>query len=156
MRLAAPIRSVAIGLGLAAVGMSACGGDGDGAPRASGARTVAVEMRDIAFSPERVEVRPAQTVRFRFTNVGKVKHDAFVGDQAAQDAHEAEMRGQDSMGGMNHGSGGDEEGITVDPGKTGELTHTFRSAGSLLIGCHQPGHYAAGMRVTVDVKPLPA
>jgi uncharacterized cupredoxin-like copper-binding protein len=48
-------------------------------------------------------------------------------------------------------SGGATDGITVDPGKTGELTHTFDRTGTVEIGCHQPGHYAAGMKLAVTV-----
>ena len=56
--------------------------------------------------------------------------------------------------GSEHGGGhggGDEEALTVDPGETGELTHTFEESGSIEIGCHQPGHYNAGMKITVEV-----
>lgn len=44
-----------------------------------------------------------------------------------------------------------EGGITVEPGGTGELTHTFREGDELLAGCHQPGHYEAGMRVAINM-----
>ena len=54
---------------------------------------------------------------------GKVAHDAFIGDAMAQADHEKEMR---DMGDMHHGDGS--EGVTVDAGKTGELTHTFDDA----------------------------
>jgi uncharacterized cupredoxin-like copper-binding protein len=49
-----------------------------------------------------------------------------------------------------HSGGGD--ALTVQPGKTRELEHTFDEAGEVLIGCHQPGHYDAGMKVTVTVS----
>ena len=42
-------------------------------------------------------------------------------------------------------------GISVKPGKTGKLTMTFQQAGMLEIGCHEPGHYEAGMKATVNV-----
>ena len=37
------------------------------------------------------------------------------------------------------------------PASSGELTHTFDDAGTIEIGCHQPGHYDAGMTITVEV-----
>lgn len=46
---------------------------------------------------------------------------------------------------------GDSEAITVDPGDRGELTYAIGETGSVLIGCHQPGHYDAGMMVEVTV-----
>jgi uncharacterized cupredoxin-like copper-binding protein len=145
------------------------------ATTAGGPRTVPVVMTDNAFSPARVEVAAGETVTFAFRNEGSVTHDAVVGDAEAQAEHEDEMRaaeagagdhttdGTDAMEGMGHGdeAGGDEAGgaageeaaITVEPGATGELTHTFAGGEGLLVGCHEPGHYDAGMRIDVAVSP---
>lgn len=140
--------------------VAACGSTDDNDTAANdggGPRTVEIEMRDIAFTPESIDVEQGETVKFVFTNTGAVAHDAFIGDEAAQADHEMEMNetGDDEMGGdTGHGSSGsDDEGtaITVDPGETGELTYTFDDAGEVLIGCHQPGHYDAGMKLAVDV-----
>lgn len=127
--------------------LTACGGSGndDAAQRGAGEdRTVEIQMRDIAYSPTSVDVRAGETVRLVFTNVGQVDHDAFIGDAAAQDAHEKDMRA-----GHMHQEGND--AITVKPGKKGELVHTFATPGQVFIGCHQPGHYTAGMRFAVNV-----
>lgn len=164
---------------LAVVGLSACGDDGDGEAEAGSGRprdanteapgteenprTVEVDMVDNAFEPAEVEVAAGETVRFAFSNDGAVVHDAVIGDQAAQDDHEAEMRAaeesadeMDEMDDMGHGSAGgegdDEAAITVEPGEEGEITHTFAAADDdVLIGCHEPGHYAAGMKLVVDI-----
>lgn len=153
MTLRSPTRFVVPMLALAGFVLGACG-DGDDSDKASGARTIEVEMRDIAFSPGQVDVRAGETVRFVFRNVGKIKHDAFIGDGAAQDEHEMEMREQDEPGSMEHGgkASQDESGIIIDPGETGEFTRTFQAGDRLLLGCHQPGHYAAGMKATIDVS----
>lgn len=129
--------------------VAGCGGsDGDAARAPSGERRVVeITMADISFTPSTVRVERGETVTFRFRNTGKVAHDAYLGDAEAQAEHEREMR--DAMGGMHHGE--DAEAITVEPGETGSLTHTFRERGSLEIGCHQPGHYAAGMKIDVTV-----
>jgi len=42
--------------------------------------------------------------------------------------------------------------VEVAPGETGELVHTCDKDGEVLIGCHQPGHYVAGMKATVSVS----
>ena len=42
--------------------------------------------------------------------------------------------------------------VTVDPGETGELETAFDEAGTYEIGCHEPGHYDAGMKLTVEVS----
>lgn len=118
------------------------------------ARTVPIEMVDVAFNPEALEVRQGETVRFVFTNTGGVAHDAFIGNAAAQDEHEREMRDAEDGDGAHGGHADDDEGdaITVEPGGTGELTHTFDEPGELEIGCHQTGHYAAGMTIAVTVR----
>jgi uncharacterized cupredoxin-like copper-binding protein len=127
--------------------LAACGSD-DGSTSAGAGqgadRTIDVEMRDIAFSPTSVDVRVGETVRFNFKNTGQVEHDAFVGDAAAQDAHEKQMRD-----GHDHGT--DKHAVSVKPGKSASLTHTFDRPGQLLIGCHEPGHYTGGMRIAVNV-----
>ena len=130
---------------------TACGGGGHGEHSSAGGdegatRTVRITMKDIAFTPRSVQVAKGETVRFVFTNTGKLAHDAFVGDEAAQADHEQEMRSGDG----DHGHG--EEAVTVEPGGTAELEHTFTDAGAVLIGCHQAGHYDAGMKVAVTVS----
>jgi uncharacterized cupredoxin-like copper-binding protein len=127
--------------------LAACGSD-DGATDAGAGqgadRTIDVEMRDIAYSPTSVDVRVGETVRFNFKNTGQVEHDAFIGDATAQDAHEKQMR-------EGHDHGKDANAVSVNPGKSASLTHTFDKPGQVLIGCHEPGHYVGGMRITVNV-----
>ena len=147
-------RILALVAALALLG-AACGGggddEGDGAASGGGTRTVEVVMRDIAFDPTELTVRRGEEVKFVFENEGKLVHDAFIGDEAAQEEHEREMReaGEGGEGG-GHGHGAAASGITVDPGKRGELTHRFDEAGEVFIGCHEPGHYPA-MRIRVTV-----
>ena len=139
-------------LAIAGLTLAACGDDSDDKTSATGTRTVEIEMRDIEFSPDKVQVEAGETVRFVFHNVGAIAHDAFIGDEAAQDDHEMEMRGAGDDGGMDHGGSSDagENAITVDPGDTGELTYTFRDGDELVVGCPHAGHYEAGRKVMVD------
>ncbi|MEY2477720.1 MAG: hypothetical protein QOG87_3035 [Actinomycetota bacterium] len=133
---------------LALVG-AACGGDATPSGSGDATRTIEITMRDIAFEPTSLQVSAGDTVRFVFTNEGKVDHDAFIGDAAAQADHEKEMR---ASGDAHAGHGGDAEGsITVAAGDTAELTHTFEEPGEVQIGCHEPGHYDAGMKIDVTV-----
>lgn len=142
--------------------LAACGGDsaddntgdGGGTAPAAGARTVDVVMDDIVFRPDTISVAAGETITFRFTNAGAITHDAFLGDAAEQAEHEAEMAEMDGMHGM-HGTDSHAEhlgnAITVQPGDTQTFTHTFAAGEVLEIGCHQPGHYAAGMKITLQV-----
>lgn len=127
---------------------AACGGD-DGEKGAAGGeadRTVEIEMVDIAFKPNQLSVKAGETIRFVFPNRGEIEHEAVIGDEEAQAAHKEGVHGG--------GYGGSKQAprVEVFPGETGELTHTFEKPGQLLIGCHEPGHYDAGMRVDITVS----
>lgn len=128
--------------------VAACGGD-DGVKGAAGGeadRTVEIEMVDIAFKPNQLSVKAGETIRFVFPNRGEIEHEAVIGDEEAQAAHKEGVHGG--------GYGGSKQAprVEVFPGETGELTHTFEKPGQLLIGCHEPGHYDAGMRVDITVS----
>ena len=128
----------------------ACGrseGPGGGTDQADG-RTIRIDMVDIAFVPGQVTVASGEAVTFQFTNTGKDVHEAFIGDAQAQADHAAEMASPMPHGG--HG-GGAEEGVKLQPGSSGNLTYVFDEPGQVEIGCHEPGHYAAGMKVAVTV-----
>ncbi len=132
-----------------AVLLGACGGHehgGDAGSAEGSAATFKIDMRDTAFAPERLTVPADTRVTFVFRNSGALVHEAFIGDEAEQRAHDAEM----VDGGDGHHA--DHASVTVDPGKTARLTHIFTADDQLLIGCHQPGHYAAGMRIAIDVR----
>ena len=151
MRIPRALVVLVAGLALAT---AACGDDDNTGSAGVGGdeRTVEVDMVDIAFEPAAIEVQRGETVRFVFTNNGESPHDAFIGNADAQAEHETEMRDSDDMEhGVGHGDT-DEDAVTVEPGDTGELTHTFDEAGTVEIGCHQAGHYAAGMKIDVTVS----
>jgi len=83
-------------------------------------------------------------VTFVIKNTGTGEHEFYLGDEAAQAAHEQDM--VDS--GMAHG---ETDGVSVPPGETKEFTYTFTKAGETLTGCHVAGHYAAGMKAAITV-----
>jgi uncharacterized cupredoxin-like copper-binding protein len=127
---------------------AACGGGQDGRVSSAPIRTVDIDMEDIAFQPGTFTAQQGERVRFVFHNRGQLPHDAFIGDAEAQVVHEQRMRKGDDD---RHGMHGDGDAVTVDPGKTSSLIYTFKRSGAVEIGCHQPGHYAAGMKVAVTV-----
>ncbi len=139
------VSAVAVGLMVLLAGCSGRAANSTATPD----ETIEIEMRELVYTPSAVTVKTGQTVRFRFRNAGTVDHDAYIGDADAQSKHEQEMRSPDMPGGHDMGSSGDS--IVVKPGKTGELVYTFSRPGSLLIGCHEPGHYEAGMKMGVTV-----
>lgn len=139
-----------------AVLVAACGGGGSGASptasaagsAASGAQRVQVTLADsLTMSPAAMSVRAGVPVTFVVTNSGAVAHEFYLGDSAAQDAHDMEMT---QMGGMMTDEA---DGISVAPGQTKELTHMFATAGMSTAGCHVQGHYASGMKASISVTP---
>ena len=119
---------------------------GEPADPAEADRTVQIEAKDIEFDPMSVEVVVGETITFVVTNTGAAAHDFTLGDAHIQDEHEAEM--QQMAGDMMHD---DVNAFVLAPGETKELTWRFTAAGEVLYGCHQPGHYAAGMVGSITV-----
>lgn len=139
-----------------AVTATACGSDHTQTAAAS--RTVEIAMTDNAFTPTVIDAKKGETIRFRFTNNGKTRHEAIVGDEATQMHHHDDMMaavGTTVAGGhgpMGGGHGPNTDGaITVEPGMSGELTHMFDADGPVFIGCHEPGHWEAGMKATIAI-----
>lgn len=117
----------------------------DDAP-ADGARTVEVEMDEFSFEPSSIEVSAGETVRFMFTNVGAIEHEAMLGDAHMQE----EFQGaHDDHAGGHHGA---VDAVTVSAGATGEMVVTFDEAGAQYFGCHLPGHYEAGMEAALTIS----
>ncbi len=113
---------------------------------------VKVVMTDQArFAPSRIEVEHGSTVAFVVTNAGRLEHELVIGDRAAQAEHERRMRQMAERPPAVAPVAGDPDAVDVPPGETRTLVHTFGSRGSLLFGCHVTGHYAAGMRGTIEV-----
>ena len=121
-----------------ALSLSGCGGGGDG-PRV---RTVEIDVHYSMFSTSAITVHPGETVRFKIRNRDPIAHELIIGDQAVQDYHE--------QGTEAHHRGRPGE-VSVAPGATAETAYTFISRGTLLFGCHLPGHWAYGMKGTIQV-----
>ena len=122
---------------------------GEPATPADADRVVEIRATDeMAFEPATVEVRAGEVITFEVTNVGQIPHDFVLGDEHAQQEHAREM--EDMGADMAHV---DPNAMRVEPGGTGSITWRFHDAGEVLYGCHQPGHYEAGMEGSVEVTP---
>lgn len=123
---------------------------GEAADAADADRVIEIETLDtLKFDPDSLEISVGETITFRVTNDGNLPHDFTLADDAGQDEHEEEMAEMIAAGGM---AMDDPNAFAIDPGETKELTWHFEEAGTVLIGCHQTGHYAAGMIATITVS----
>jgi uncharacterized cupredoxin-like copper-binding protein len=106
-------------------------------------RKVTVFMRDdFTYEPKEIEVRAGETIAFEITNHGNVVHEFLIGTEAEQREYAERMEEEDHEG---HDSS--VPGVVLDPGKSETITYVVPAKKArLYFGCHQPGHYEAGMR----------
>lgn len=110
-------------------------------------RTIRVDMTDaMRFTPARVAAKQGETIKFVVKNSGKVKHEMVLGTEKELKEHYEEMKKNPEM---EHA---DENMVTVQPGKSGEIIWQFTKAGKVNFACLQPGHYDAGMKGAVAVS----
>jgi uncharacterized cupredoxin-like copper-binding protein/Cu/Ag efflux protein CusF len=113
---------------------------------AKATRTVEIDMSDaMRFSPDKLEVRQGDTVKFVVRNSGKVMHEMVIGSDKELKAHAGMMK---KHPGMEH----DEPYMAhVSPGKKEEMVWQFTKPGDFMFGCLIPGHFEAGMvgKITV-------
>jgi len=82
---------------------------------------------------------------------GDVDHHAAMADGGDADHHRKSDSTAPSGSGHAGGAMHDDDAVTVEPGRSGSITHTFSESGTYIIGCHEPGHWEAGMKATVEV-----
>ena len=110
-------------------------------------RTVEVIMLDtMRFTPEKIEVRQGETVRFVVKNAGKQMHEMVIGTKQVLDEHAAMML---KFPKMEH----DEPYMAhVAAGKSADLVWHFNRAGDFDFACLIAGHFQAGMRGSIKVS----
>jgi len=117
----------------------------------AGSRAVELTMEGMRFIPNTIEVKVGETITFVVTNPNDIPHEVFIGDEADQTAHRAAH--------MAVPSGGQAEvphmgyGIFLPAHGSGMVTYHFAKVGEIMLGCHLPGHWEAGMVAMVTVKP---
>jgi uncharacterized cupredoxin-like copper-binding protein len=114
-------------------------------------RTIELTMTDdMRFDPESAEVSQGETVRFFIRNVSSLVHEAYIGTAVEQELREQALAGlsADQRQETTHYG----YGIRIVPLGNGEFVYHFAEAGEFIIGCHEPGHYPAGHRFTIQVR----
>ena len=147
------MRRLSVLVALAVLVLGACGGGGSETEGRGGSdkadRVVEVRMTARGFQPASVDVKVGETITFRLVNEDDTLHEFTLGDERKQAEREKMMS---DMGSMPMEMDDEADSVTVQGGATEELTWTFREAGTVIYGCHQPGHYAAGEKGTINVS----
>ena len=111
-------------------------------------RTIEVTLNDnMRFSPDTIQVKQGETIRFFVRNQGAVQHEMVLGTLAELKEHAEMMR---NMPDMKHE---DPNTVNLQPGKRGGLVWHFTQAGTVDFACTVPGHMEAGMVGKVIVSP---
>jgi uncharacterized cupredoxin-like copper-binding protein len=123
-------------------------------------REVNIVLKDWIFLPDPVDVVPGESVLLHVVNGGLEIHELVIGDQAVQDAWEAaELATVGAPPGPTPvvSVPPDVAGIRVVVPSGGRVDVTWAvpasaaEIGSLILGCHIPGHWDKGMRAGVVV-----
>jgi uncharacterized cupredoxin-like copper-binding protein len=127
------------------------GAYGEPADASEAERTIEVVVDNgLAFEPAEYEVAAGEVVTFQITNTGDIEHEFVLGDEQAQQQMGEEM--SEEMGDGHAHSGEMSNAVTIHGGEEAELTWRFpEEATTVLVGCHVPGHWDAGMRGSVTV-----
>jgi uncharacterized cupredoxin-like copper-binding protein len=114
------------------------------------AREVTIEMTDhMRFTPDQLQVKQGETIRFTVKNSGKMRHEWVIGNEKELVEHAAEMKKM-KAGSHKHDMA---NAISLGAGEQGTLTWTFDKAEPLAMACFEPGHYEAGMKGVIQVTP---
>ena len=139
---------VVIMAGLALL-LSSCAIQAVASPPAT--RDIPVTISGMHFVPDHFEVRVGETIRFIVTNPTNLPHELFIGTMAEQLAHHAQVMNQpppQQVQLMQHTG----YGIYLEPNDSGQFIYHFSDAGQVMIGCHVPRHWEAGMLATITVR----
>ena len=110
-------------------------------------RTITVDMSDaMRFTPDKLEIKVGDTVKFLVRNKGKVLHEMVIGQEKELKEHAELMK---KFPNMEH-----EEPYMahVSLGKQSTITWQFTKPGDFMFGCLIPGHFEAGMVGRIKVK----
>jgi uncharacterized cupredoxin-like copper-binding protein len=114
-------------------------------------RVVELSMEGMHYVPDRIEVHAGELVAFVVTNPNDIAHEVYIGTEADQIAHHAMHMAAAASAQAQVPHGG--YGIFLAPHETGVVSYRFDTAGEVMIGCHLPGHWEAGMHALVVVLP---
>jgi uncharacterized cupredoxin-like copper-binding protein len=132
--------------------LSACSAGEPTVGTDSSPREIDLTMTDeMTFAPATIEVRRGETVLFRIRNSSNEAHEAYIGSEEEQTLHATRHSAvaSEEQTAIPHIN---QPAVHVPPLGTGEFLYRFDERVELVIGCHYPGHYEAGMRAVIEVS----
>ncbi|GAA3528741.1 cupredoxin family protein [Zobellella aerophila] len=109
-------------------------------------RTIEIIMNDdMSFTPNQIDVKAGETVRFFVKNAGKASHELVIGSADELREHAEMMR---NMPEMKHAEA---NMLSLAAGQRGGLVWQFTQAGTVDFACLLPGHMEAGMQGKIQV-----
>ena len=110
------------------------------------ARTIQVEMSEMAYAPSQIEVKRGEQIRFVIRNAGQEEHEFLLATTDENLKHAEEMKKQPQM------AHDDPNGVRLAPAKSAEIVWKFTKAGTFEYSCLIPGHRDGGMIGQILVK----
>ncbi|WKA29979.1 cupredoxin domain-containing protein [Bradyrhizobium roseum] len=110
------------------------------------ARTIQVEMSEMAYAPSQIQVKRGEQIRFVIRNVGKEEHEFLLATTDENLKHAEEMKKNPQM---EHD---EPNGVRLAPAKSAEIVWKFTKAGTFEYSCLIPGHRDGGMIGQIVVK----
>ena len=101
----------------------------------------------MGYSPNLVEVKQGEQIKFVITNAGELDHEFLLDSIEGNAKHKIEMEKNPEM---EHD---DPNSKRLPPKKSAEILWRFPKQGKFEFACLIPGHYEAGMKGTVVVTP---
>jgi uncharacterized cupredoxin-like copper-binding protein len=113
-------------------------------------RTMEIVMTDgpgtMAYTPDNIEVRKGEQVKFVLKNTGQVDHEFLLDSFNNNAKHKLEMAKTAEM------ELEEPNGARLKPNSSKEILWRFTKTGTFEFACLLPGHYETGMKGIVLVK----
>lgn len=113
-------------------------------------RTIELTMSDgpgtMTYTPDRVEVRKGEQIKFVLKNTGYLAHEFLLDSVQNNAKHKMAMEKNPEM---EHD---EPNGKRLAPKQSAEILWRFSKAGTFEFACLIPGHYETGMKGVIVVK----
>ena len=109
-------------------------------------RTVEVDMSEMKYAPESIEVKRGEQIRFVIRNAGEDDHEFLLATT------EENLRHADDMQKHPHMAHEEPNAVRLTPKKSAEMVWKFTKQGTFEYSCLIPGHRENGMIGKVTVK----